>query len=70
MELKRVVVTGLGAITPLGNDVPSLGITIEFAHFLCVEVFQRIEVLDLTSKLSFEFRCIEKRNRPCSAYSF
>ena len=22
MELKRVVVTGLGAITPVGNDVP------------------------------------------------
>lgn len=24
MELKRVVVTGLGALTPIGNDVPSL----------------------------------------------
>ena len=23
MELKRVVVTGIGAVTPLGNDVPS-----------------------------------------------
>ena len=24
MELKRVVVTGLGALTPIGNDVPTL----------------------------------------------
>ena len=24
MELKRVVVTGLGALTPIGNDVPAL----------------------------------------------
>ena len=24
MELKRVVVTGLGAVTPLGNTVPQL----------------------------------------------
>ena len=24
MELKRVVVTGLGAITPIGNSVPAL----------------------------------------------
>ena len=23
MELKRVVVTGLGAVTPIGNDVPT-----------------------------------------------
>ena len=23
MELKRVVVTGIGAITPLGNDIPT-----------------------------------------------
>ena len=24
MELKRVVVTGLGALTPIGNNVPAL----------------------------------------------
>ena len=24
MELKRVVVTGLGAVTPIGNDIPTM----------------------------------------------
>ena len=46
-----------------------LCIEVHFTSFFAVDKIGCIEVLNLTRKLCFKFRCIKMSNRPCSTYS-
>lgn len=46
-----------------------LCIEVHFASLFAVDEIGCIEVLNLTRKLCFKFRCIKMSNRPCSTYS-